>query len=133
MNIQNWFRRMMTGRYGIDKLGYVLIGGSLVLIFLQGFLRWDLLYLAALALLALGYYRFFSRNIPKRRNENDKFLRWWAPIGAMLAGKGREVSELRDYHHFKCPSCGQKVRVPKGRGRVCISCPKCNTDFIKKT
>ena len=75
----------------------------------------------------------FSRNISKRYQENQAFLRMSFRVREPLKKWQFRFRESRQYHIYKCPSCGQKIRIPRGRGRVSIHCPKCGTDFIKKS
>lgn len=126
----------MIGRYGIDPLGFALVAGSFLCMFLRGFFRHGffsgLLSLLALALLAYCYYRAFSRNISRRRMENDRFMVWWRPAYNWLRGRRAAFEELQRYKHLKCPRCGQKIRIPRGRGKVSITCPGCREAFIRK-
>ena len=111
------FRQFMIGRYGTDGLNQFLSMASIVLLLLSLLTRFSLFTWLGLALLILCYYRSLSRNISKRTEENLKDQ--WA---------NREV-----YHYYRCPKCRQKLRVPRGRGRIQISCPRCGTQFIKKS
>lgn len=119
-------RRFMSGRYGTDRLNQALLGGAIVLL-LIGWLggkavSW-LSFLSFVAYIPLiwSIVRMYSRNIEARRRENAAFLRFW--------------NRLRDkqYRYFRCPGCRQVVRVPRGKGRINIRCPKCSRQFIKKT
>lgn len=133
----NWLRRVMAGRYGIDPLGYALIAASLVCMVLRapfhrGFTGF-LLSLASLGLLAYCYLRVFSRNYEKRRLENERFLSWWRPAFQWLLGRKGAFEEWQAYKHFQCPHCSQKCRVPRGRGKISVTCPGCHQQFVKKT
>ena len=90
----------------------------------------ELLELAGIVFL---YFRMFSRNISKRYQENQAFLRMTFRVREPLKKWQFRFRESRQYHIYKCPSCGQKIRIPRGRDRVSIHCPKCGTDFIKKS
>lgn len=131
--LMNWFRRVMAGRYGIDQLGYALLIASVLFIFLRGVTGWVIFYLAGLAVMLFCYMRFFSRDFDKRRTENMRFMTWWRPLEEKLMRRGADLSDLRTHCHFKCPQCRQKVRVPRGRGRIAITCPGCHISFIRKT
>ena len=120
-------RRFMIGRYGSDQLGRWLLGAAIVLIVL-GMIgnRTGSAVLAGLSLLAYvpliwSIFRMYSRNIEARRRENLAF--------------GRFLTRIRDREHcyYACPKCRQTVRVPRGRGKINIRCPKCGEQFIKKT
>lgn len=126
-------RKFMLGRYGFDELSKVCLGTTVVLMVCSMFLDNRLLYLMAIALLIFCYYRAFSRNIEKRRAEGQKYrnFRYQNTVKWNAFKKRQEQKKL--YCFYKCPQCRQKVRVPKGRGRICITCPKCSREFIKKS
>ena len=130
------FIRFMQGRYGVDALGKTINIVSLILLVLALFTRFSLLYFLGIALIIYEYYRMFSRNIQKRYQENQKFLTFKYKM-AIKFGKIKNIfkprADAKTHRIYKCPSCKQKVRVPKGRGRIEITCPKCKEKFIKKT
>ena len=87
-----------------------------------------------LSLLLMGYiyFRMFSKNIYKRYTENQKYVQLIAPI-TKKADFFKRKRKDKTHKYYKCPTCKQVVRVPKGRGKIEISCPKCHTKFIKRT
>ena len=127
-----WFQRFMSGRYGFDQLNGFLCILYLILVvlgaWLSGFLYW-----LGLALLLWCYYRIFSRNIQKRYAENMKYLSLQNQAKDWLARQKLRFDQRKVYRYFKCPHCRQSIRVPRGRGRISITCPKCGTSFIKKS
>lgn len=127
------FQQFMTGRYGVDQLSRLLLGISVVFCVLSLFSRWNLFYLLALALLGYTYYRMFSRNVSKRYAENQKFLNARYRLAVKRDQQKRQFAQRKEYRFYRCPGCQQKVRVPRGKGRISISCPKCRTEFIKKS
>lgn len=126
-------QQFMMGRYGADQLGQVYLGAALILMVISLFSRWNILYLFALGLLIYEYYRMFSKKIDKRYAENQKFVTWRYRMVVKWNQKKEHFKQRKIYHFYKCPSCKQKVRVPKGKGKICITCPKCRTEFIKKS
>lgn len=126
-------QRFMMGRYGGDQLGQIYTGASLVLLIVSMFTGWNLLYLAGLGLMIYETYRMMSRNIEKRYAENQKFATWRYKRVIERNKRKEHRKQRKIYHFYKCPSCSQKVRVPKGKGKICITCPKCKTEFIKKS
>lgn len=122
----------MSGRYGFDQLNGFLCILSLILVvlgaWLSGFLYW-----VGLALLLWCYYRMLSRNIQKRYAENSKYLSLQNQAKDWLARQKLRFDQRKVYRYFKCPHCKQSIRVPRGRGRISITCPKCGTSFIKKS
>lgn len=127
------FIRFMYGRYGMDSLGKFTIGAGLVTIFLSTFLRWRFLPLLSWILIITAYYRMFSRNIYKRSAENQKYLQKTAKIRSFLASQKNIWSQRKTHHIYTCPSCKQKIRIPRGKGKIEIRCPKCGSTFIKKS
>ena len=77
-------------------------------------------------------YRMFSRNLPKRQAENQRFLNWWRPIGNRLSGvKQRRLD--KDHKYFTCKNCKTICRVPAGKGKIEITCPKCGQKIMGKS
>ncbi len=115
------FRRFMYGRYGSDQLNLCLLGLGVVLCLLGSFtkLYW-LGYLAYLPLIG-AIYRMYSRNVYKRRRENQRFLSFF-----------RRLRD-RQNRYYSCPRCRQRVRVPRGKGKIVIKCPSCGERFTKRT
>lgn len=124
-------QQFMAGRYGVDQLSKVLMYISLALLIISMFSGLELFYLLAIVLLIYSYFRTFSRNISKRYEENQKFLNWKYRLVVKKDQKKKHLEQRKIYHFYKCPSCRQKVRIPKGKGKICITCPKCRTEFIK--
>ena len=123
--------RFMSGRYGADQLSRFMLGVCFVCLILNLFTGTYFLYVLALALLAVCYFRMFSRNIARRSEENQKYLQLRGKVLAVFRKSWWQ--ERRAYHIYKCPSCGQKIRIPRGKGKICITCPKCRNEFVKKS
>lgn len=129
----NWLRKFMAGRYGIDQLSIALLIAYLPVSIVAQLSRISLLNLLGLALLVVCYFRIFSRNIVKRRQENQTFLVKWYPVRNWFNLKILRIKDRKVHRYFKCPSCSQKVRVPKGKGEIRITCPQCKKNFVKRT
>ncbi len=125
-------RHFMYGRYGVDSLGRFLIGVMFVLIVLSFFIRGWIPQVLIWALLFYSYFRMFSRNIPKRYAENQKYLSVSGSVRKFFRIRKKRFDDRGTYRHFTCPKCGQDLRVPKGKGKVRITCPKCRTSFEKE-
>ncbi len=125
-------REFMYGRYGTDKLSLALVIGGFVFYTLYVFTRFRLLYLVSLILYGIALFRTLSKNIPARQKENRKFDEICWKAKNKWVGIRADFEERKNYKHFKCPSCGQKIRIPRGRGKVEIRCPKCSNRFVKK-
>ena len=126
-------QRFMIGRYGTDQLARFLSGCILVLLILNLFIRDRILYWLALALLSYCYFRMFSKNISARLRENAVYLRWRSQVTEKLKKWKAQAVQAWKYHIYRCPGCGQKIRIPRGRGKVSIHCPKCHTGFIRRS
>ena len=127
------FSKFMIGRYGMDRLGQFLTVLALVFILAGFFVRSLWLDGLALICLILCYYRMFSRNISRRFQENQKYEAMRFHTEEFFKRLRFRIDQARHYHIYKCPGCGQKIRIPRGKGRVSIHCPKCGKDFIKKS
>ncbi len=138
MRLRERFQRMMYGRYGSDSLGAFCFVMYLLIWFVTLFFRGTRVQLIFTPIsyffVLLYFYRFFSKNIYKRQKENQKFLQRFQKIknyGKYLRLKFIERSGVNKL--FRCPKCHQIIRVPKGRGKIAISCPKCRFEFIKRS
>ncbi len=129
----NFLRRMMVGRYGSDQLNSALLVVSLVLLLLQWLTRWRWMSILVLVLLALCYFRLFSRNIQARYAENQRFLQWWRPVRQKLQNARLRFADRKTHRYYKCPQCKKRLRVPRGRGKINITCPQCGTQFVRKS
>jgi len=120
------FRNFMMGRYGSDTLNKWLLICGVVLILLGSLFGNLVPWMTHLGLVAYVpliwcIFRMYSRNIQARRKENAAFVNFFARL------------KDREHRYFHCPRCRQTVRVPSGRGKINIRCPKCSEQFIKKT
>ena len=106
--IRNALRRFMIGRYGTDPLNFFLVGIYMVLF--------------------LVFFRMFSRNLAKRRAENAKFMRKMDPLVRWWRLR-RTIRRDKEHSYFKCPSCGQQLRVPRGKGKITVTCRGCGASF----
>ena len=129
----NFLRRMMMGRYGGDQLNNALLLLCLLLIALRWATGWAVIGGLAVALLVLCYFRMFSRNINARYMENQRFLAFWGPMRQRLQGVSARFADRKTHRYYKCPQCGKRLRVPRGRGKINITCPQCHTQFIRKS
>ena len=126
-------RQFMIGRYGTDGLNQFLSIASLVLLLIAIISRVSLFTYLGAALLIFCYYRTFSRNISKRTEENYRYYAVKDRIRSKFSSLRDQWNNRKLYHYYRCPKCRQKLRVPRGRGRIQISCPRCGTQFIKKS
>ncbi|MBO7148810.1 MAG: hypothetical protein J6V93_03030 [Clostridia bacterium] len=126
------FARFMYGRYGIDKLGYALIIGSMIITLLTSLTGGDG-NIVSMALLIWEAYRFLSRDVYKRSRENQKFLSISAGIKKKLSLLKNKLRDRKTHRYFECTTCHNTLRVPKGKGEIRVTCPVCKTVTITKT
>ena len=127
----------MQGRYGVDQLSRFTLGVALFIVVIGSFCRRNMaggvLDLLGFVLIIYTYVRILSRNIQKRYAENQKFLQMTSKFRFRF-NKEKDLMKQRKTHHiYSCPGCGQKIRIPKGKGKIEIECPKCHTKFVKRS
>ena len=127
------FIRFMAGRYGGDQLSRFLSVVALVLIVLNLFFRSSVLWILGIAALVCVYVRMFSRNFEKRRKENEAYLRMKSKLTGGFRNWTDRRRQSKDYVFFRCPSCHAMLRVPRGKGKIRVTCRKCGNAFEKKT
>ena len=133
------FNKFMQGRYGVDDFSRFIMGVALTLIILTMVVTMfnrnvgSILDFLGIAAIVYAYFRIFSRNIQQRYAENQKYLNYRYQMAVKWNRFKKHLAQRKNYRFYKCPQCKQKVRVPKGRGKICITCPKCRTEFVKKS
>lgn len=138
--MRDWFRKMayryrdfMMGRYGNDDLGTFLLGTSLVLVILANLPFLWFLYFVGVILFGYHLFRVYSKNLPARQSELNRYY--------IFMNKFKKKTELykfmwrdrKTHIYFKCKNCGAMVRVPKNKGEIEVTCPKCRMKTTKKT
>ncbi len=134
--MRNWLRKVMTGRYGVDEFSRFLnttamLSLVLSVLFDNGISVFFLL--VAFGSLFWNYTRMFSRNTYKRRAENNAYLTIRYNLTRKLTGLKQRMQQKKYYRFYKCPKCGITTRVPKGKGKIRITCPKCGEIFQRKS
>ena len=136
LDLREKLAKLMYGRYGVDQLGRAMLIFALVLCVLSLFVPRRLsgiIYYISLILIILMYIRMFSKNIQKRYQENNKYLSLKASFLRKFQREKEIFSQRRFYHFYRCPRCRQRIRIPRGKGRIEIRGPKCSQTFIKKS
>lgn len=129
--------KFMYGRNGVDELAKFECGLLFVPLILSFFARVPIINLL-LEIVSIGlfihiYFRIFSKNKIKRFDENQKFVVWKFNFLVKFDKKKNRLQQMKDYRFYKCPSCKQQVRVPKGHGKICVTCPRCKSEFIRRS
>ncbi len=129
--------RFMEGRYGSDQFSQFLLTVGLISLvvsmLLNGKTVGSVFYLLGLIALVYCYFRMFSRNVSKRYAENESYLAKTNGIRRFFEKQKNLMQQRKVYHIYKCPGCKQKIRIPKGKGKIEIRCPKCGATFVKKS
>ena len=125
---------LMRGRYGQnDSLNRFLNGLSLLVLVVSLFMRSGWVILAAILLIAISYWRLFSRKIYRQVAINRGFERVWLPLTRPLSRLRYRLTQRRQYRFFRCANCHQRIRIPRHHGHVRITCPKCGHEFDART
>ena len=133
------FNKFMQGRYGVDDLSRFTMGAALVLIILTMFVNivnrsvGSVLDFLGIVAIVYAYFRIFSRDIQKRYEENQKYLAMTSKFRLRFNKEKNLMKQRKTHHIYSCPGCGQKVRIPRGKGKIEIECPKCHTKFVKRS
>lgn len=128
----NWLNRFMAGRYGIDQLSVGLLALGCLLTLTGSLIGVSALAYISYILLGLCIYRSLSKKVTIRRAENYKFM---TAVNPVLLWSKKKINMLSDSTHkyTKCPYCKAQLRLPKGKGKISVTCPVCKKEFIKKT
>ena len=138
--MKNWFRRMgerlarfMYGRYGNDTLNRVLFVAAILLMLLTWIPRLWWMVFPSWGLLLWATFRCYSRNLTKRRGELAAWTSFWGRIRGFFLLQGSRWRDRKTHRYFKCKQCRVTLRVPKGKGMIDVTCPKCGSVTVKKT
>ena len=134
--MREWIQRAMAGRYGVDQLNRFLTIFAMVMLILSMFFQSALslvFWLLAIVSLVWSYARMFSRKIPKRQAENNAYLTLRYQITRKSTARRQRAAQKRYYRFYKRPRCGVTTRVPKGKGKIRITCPRCGESFVRKS
>lgn len=138
--IKNWFRSVgskmqsfMYGRYGYDELSQFLSKTALLCVIVGLFAYPGFFCGIAMALYLVTMFRMYSKNIVKRQRERDAYLRRTQPLRDWQALQKRKFNDRKTHRFYRCSQCKTSLRVPKGKGKIKIHCPKCGAEIIKKT
>lgn len=129
----NWFKKFMQGRYGGDQLSLVLIILSFILSLTGQISRLRFISILSYIPLGISIFRILSKDISKRSMENYKFSILMSPIYKKYINFKNRIKASKTHKYFRCPNCKQKLRIPRGKGKIVVTCSKCNHKFNKKS
>lgn len=130
--VNNWLQNLLMGRNGSDQLSMALLLLSLVISLIANGLKQPIISYFGLIPLIFAIFRIFSKSVQKRRMENYKFMMLISPLYSWFTKTSNRIKDRKSHKYLKCPNCKQTLRLPKGKGKVSITCSKCKTKFIKK-
>ena len=130
--IRNAIQRFMYGRYGNDPLNLFFMVLYMLLYLVYMLTGLELASLLSFVLLGCTLFRMLSHNHMRRREENARFLRLAGPVFRWLKMR-RTIRRDKDHVYFKCPNCGQQLRVPRGKGNITVNCRSCGARFEAKS
>lgn len=125
-------QQFMVGRCGSDQLSVTTTWAALILWLIYAVTGWSALYALALVFMAVTLFRMFSRNLAKRREENARFLSAVRPVQRRLSTLRSRMRD-KEHRYFRCPNCKQQMRVPRGKGRIQVTCRNCGITFEERS
>ena len=123
----------MQGRYGYDEFSRFLSIGGLVLLIVSRIAKIELLYLLASAAIIWSMTRMYSKKLDKRRKERAWYLKKRNAVTGFFSLTKRRWKDRKTFAYFKCSRCGTTLRVPKGKGKIKVTCPKCGQEEFRKS
>ena len=130
--LKNSLARFMNGRYGADQLGMASLWTAIILSLIGSFSRMSLFTLLSFALYIWTLYRMMSRNLVRRRLENDRFTRWITPLTTRARQSWNRLKLRKTYKYFRCPKCRSMLKLPRKVGEVTMTCGNCGHQFKQK-
>ncbi len=126
-------KKFMYGRNGGDQLSVALLIVSILITFVGRFSKMQWIISLSYIPLALSMFRVFSKDVTKRRMENYKFAMLLSPIYSRFKNTQKRLKDSKTHKYYKCPNCSQQLRLPKGKGKIIVTCSKCGNKFEKRT
>ena len=129
-----WLKKFMYGRYGVDELSVFLVIISIILMVIgRIFYRMPFIQIINDLIIVVYLFRIFSKNISRRQQENYKYIQLKNRLIYRFQKNKSNVIEMKSFKILKCPNCGQKLRVPRKKGKITVTCSKCRNEFKAKS
>lgn len=125
--------RFMQGRYGMDGLSGFLIGAGLAAAVLNAFFRSNILMILSWGFVIFAYTRVFSKNRARCIAQNVWFYQHTKALRELLQKEKSRMRIRKTHHIYTCKNCGQKIKIPRGKGKIMVTCPKCRNEFLKRS
>lgn len=129
----NWVKKFMNGRYGADQLSIALLFLWVVISLISRLTGSSVLIALSYIPIVFAAYRMFSKDIKKRSMENYKFAIFMSPVYVKYKKMKSRIRGFKTHKYFKCEKCNTKLRVPRNKGKIMVTCPKCKITFVRKT
>lgn len=131
-SLRERFARFMMGRYGVDRLYYFLLSLCFILIVINLFADSLIVSLIETAIFIYAVYRVLSRNIYKRQQENEKFIKLAEKPNKYINLQKCKIRDRKTHVYKRCPSCRNNLRLPRQKGKHTVVCPCCKNRFDVK-
>jgi len=129
--IRGFLQRLMYGRYGSDRLNLALIIFALIIGLVGSLTHISVILYVSYIPLVYVLFRLLSKNIAARKRENERFLRVTKPLTEGVRNRSLRFRDRKAHKYLSCPACRHTLRVPRGKGKIRITCPKCGERFTK--
>ncbi len=134
--MRQWFEKIgwkleqfMRGRNGTDSLSSFLTVVAMILLIISFIPAVSWLVIISFALFVYSMFRSYSKKLDKRRAENAAWLKLTKPMREGWRLMRRRFADRKTHRYFKCKRCGQYLRVPKGKGKIVVTCKNCGERF----
>lgn len=131
--MRDFLSKLLHGRYGVDQFSVALMFMSVLFSLLFTFTDWTIFYIISSVILIYAIYRIFSKNFTKRQRENQLWNKYYFSFRRKTDKCIRRAKDFPHYRYYTCLNCKQTIRIPRGKGRIEIRCPKCGYSFRSKT
>lgn len=125
--------RFMQGRYGMDGFSGFLIGAGLAVAVLNAFFRSNVLTILSWGFVIFAYTRIFSKNPGRCIAQNVWFYNHTKAVRGFVQKEKSRMIIRKTHHIYTCKKCGQKMKIPRGKGKIMVTCPKCRNEFLKRS
>ncbi|MBO4265365.1 MAG: hypothetical protein J5922_04740 [Clostridia bacterium] len=131
--MRDFFKKFMYGRYGTDSLSGAMYVATIVIFTIGILFQSTVIYALAFAVFVLSLLRSLSKNLPQRRMENAEYIKISGKVKRYIKSRIYRISHAKEYKYLRCPKCHTDLRVPRGKGKITLTCPCCKNRFDGKS